>query len=126
MKSEKTISKTRNIILWIAQGLLASILIWAGFMKILLPAKLPFSWVKDHPDLVLFTGMVDFLGGIGIILPTLLGFNPKLVIFAAYGIIMLMVSASIFHISRGEAKDIGFNVFVMLMALFVSWGRIKD
>lgn len=126
MKSEKTISKTRNIILWIAQGLLATMLIWAGFMKILLPAKLPFSWVKDHPDLVLFTGMVDFLGGIGIILPTLLGLKPKLAIFAAYGIIMLMVAASIFHISRGEAKDIGFNVFVMLMALFVSWGRIKD
>ena len=126
MKSEKTISKTRNIILWITQGLLASILIWAGFMKILLPAKLPFSWVKDHPDLVLFTGMVDLLGGIGIILPTLLGLKPKLAIFAAYGILVLMVSASIFHISRGEAKDIGFNVFVMLMALFVSWGRIKD
>lgn len=118
--------KTRgaiNIILWITQGLLAATFIWAGFMKIFKPEDLPFPWIKDNTNLVLFTGMVDLLGGLGIVLPALLRIQPKLTIFAAYGIIVLMTVASVFHIARAEANDIGFNVFMALLAAFVAWGR---
>jgi uncharacterized membrane protein len=125
MTSEQKTSKTMNIILWITQGLLAATFIWAGFMKIFKPEDLPFPWVKDNTNLVLITGIVDLLGGLGILLPTLLRIQPKLTIFAAYGIIALMTAASIFHISRGEAKDIGFNIFMLLIAIFVAWGRQK-
>ena len=92
-------------------------------MKIFKPEDLPFPWVKDNTNLVLITGIVDLLGGLGIVLPTLLRNQPKLTIFAAYGIIVLMTVASVFHISRGEAKDIGFNIFMALLAVFVAWGR---
>ncbi len=30
----------------------------------------------------------------------------------------------IFHLVRGEAKDIGFNIFMLLLAIFVIWGRM--
>src|ERR1044071_2475183 len=110
MTTEQKTSKTINIILWIAQGLLAATFIWAGCMKLFKPEDLPFPWVKENPNLVLITGIVDLLGGLGIVLPTLLRVQPKLTIFAAYGIIALMSIASIFHISRGESKDIGFNI----------------
>jgi uncharacterized membrane protein YphA (DoxX/SURF4 family) len=116
-------SKIMNIILWIIQGLLATTFIWAGFMKIFKSEDLPFPWVKDNINLVLITGIVDLLGGLGIILPSLLRIQPKLTIFAAYGIIVLMTVASAFHISRNEAKDIGFNIFMALLAVFVAWGR---
>lgn len=125
MTTEKKTSKTFNIILWVAQVLLALTFVWAGFMKIFKPEELPFAWVKDNPNLVLFTGIVDLLAGIGIILPTLLRIKTELTILAAYGIIALMISASIFHISRGEAKDIDFNIFMLLVAMFVAWGRQK-
>jgi len=125
MTSEQKTSKTMNIILWITQGLLATIFIWAGFMKILKPGDLPFPWVKDNTNLVLITGIVDLLGGLGIVFPELLRIQPKLTIFAAYGIIVLMTAASVFHISRGEAKDIWFNIFMALLAVFVAWGRQK-
>jgi hypothetical protein len=114
-----------NYILWTVQGVLALTLIWAGFMKIIQPEKLPFPWVKDHPDLVFFTGFFDLLAGTGIVFPALLRIQPRLTIYAAYGIIMLMVAACIFHISRGESKDIGFNVFMIKLAVFVAWGRQK-
>jgi len=123
MTAEQKTSKTMNIVLWITQGLLAATFIWAGFMKLFKPEDLSFPWVKDNTNLVVITGIVDLLGGLGIVLPTLLRIQPKLTIFAAYGIIVLMTVASIFHVSRGEAKDIGFNIFMALLAVFVAWGR---
>ncbi|MBL7898275.1 MAG: DoxX family protein [Crocinitomicaceae bacterium] len=125
MTADQKTSKTVNIILWIAQGLLALTFIWAGFMKIVKPEDLPFPWVKENANLVLFTGVIDLLAGIGIILPTILRVKIKLTIFTAYGIIVLMIAASIFHISRGEVKDIGFNIFMLLVAVFVAWGLQK-
>lgn len=126
MTTEQKTSKTTNIILWIAQGFLATTFVWAGFMKIFKPEDLPFPWIKDNANLTLFTGVIDLIGGIGIVLPTLLRIKPKLTIFAAYGIAILMISATMFHISRGEAKDIGFNIFMLLIAIFVAWGRQRN
>ncbi len=114
-----------NTILWIVQGILAITFLWAGFMKLFKSEDLPFPWVKENANLVMITGIVDLLGGLGIVLPTLLRIQPKLTIYTAYGIVALMTIASIFHISRGEAKDIGFNIFMLLMAIFVAWGRQK-
>jgi DoxX-like family len=112
-----------NITLWFAQGLLALTLIWAGAMKLLKPSDLPWQWIKENPNLVTVTGILDLLAGIGIVLPSLLRTQPKLTVFAAYGTIALMIGASIFHISRGEASQIGFNVFVVLIAVFIAWGK---
>jgi hypothetical protein len=36
-----------------------------------------------------------------------------------------MISAAVFHISRGEASLIGMNIFFLLLAAFVAWGRSK-
>ncbi|GAB3171179.1 DoxX family protein [Telluribacter humicola] len=115
--------KTMNIVLWMAQGLIALVFIWAGLMKLFQSEQLPFPWIKDSGTLVLLTGIVDLVAGVGIVLPALLRTLPKLTIYAAYGIVVLMTAASAFHIARGEAKDIGFNIFVALLAVFVAWCR---
>jgi len=125
MAAKQKASKTINIILWITQGFLALTLFSAGFMKIFTPEGLPFTWIKDNANLVLFTGVIDLLAGIGIVLPVLFRVKTELTVFTAYGIIILMIAASIFHISRGEAKEIGFNIFILFIALFVAWGRHK-
>lgn len=119
----KKSGKVLNITIWVAQGLLSLTFIWAGFMKVFQPEALPFPWVKDNSNLVLITGIVDILAGIGIILPSLLRIRPYLTVFAAYGTIVLMIAAIVFHVSRGEVKDIGFNVFIVFLAAFVAWGR---
>lgn len=125
MATAQNRSTVMNITLWIAQTLLAALFIWAGSMKIFRPGNLPFPWIKDNPNLTIITGIVDILAGIGMTLPALLRIKPQLTIYAAYGTIVLMVAACIFHISRGEAKDIGFNIFVIVLATFVAWGRQK-
>jgi uncharacterized membrane protein YphA (DoxX/SURF4 family) len=114
-----------NIILWILQLLLAFLFIQSGIMKLFNPADLPWPWIKENPNLAKATGIIDLLGGIGLVLPPLLRIQPKFAMYAAYGILLLMISASIFHISRGEGSQIGFNVVVLLIAAFIAWGRQK-
>lgn len=121
-------SKALNVLLWISQGLIALTLIWAAYAKLLQPieetAKM-LPWALDNPKLLTFTGIIDLLGGIGIIVPAALKIQPKLSVYAAYGTIALMITASIFHISRGESSLIGLNIFFLILAMFVVWGRTK-
>src|SRR5689334_14487331 len=103
--TEARTSKTMNIILWIAQVLLATGFIWAASMKLFQPADVlaqMWPWTAEHPVLVKFTGVIDLLAGLGLILPTLLRILPGLTVLAGYGTIVLMIIVSIFHISRGE------------------------
>ncbi len=123
MTREQKILKAINIIIWIAQFILAVTLISAGAMKLLKPADLPWQWIKENTNLVKATGILDLLSGMGLLLPTLLRIQPKLTIYASYGTIALMIGAIIFHISRGEASAIGFNIFIGLAAVFIAWGR---
>ena len=112
-----------NIALWIVQILLSVTFIWAGATKLLDPAQLPWPWISENPGLVKLTAVFDLLAGIGLVLPALLRIQPKLTIYAAYGAIALMTAAIIFHVSRGEGSQTGFNIFVVLAAAFVAWGK---
>lgn len=121
-------SKTLNIAVWLCQLLLAATLVWASSMKLFKPidelAQM-WPWVADNPTLTKITGIFDLLGGLGIVLPSVLRIKPVLTIYAGYGIIALMLAASAFHISRAEASQIGFNIFVGLVAGFISWARSR-
>jgi uncharacterized membrane protein YphA (DoxX/SURF4 family) len=128
MANTHTTSKKMNIIVWIAQVILAAGFIWAASMKLFQPAdKLAamWPWTAAHRGLVKFTGILDLLAGIGLVLPALLRIQPKLTIYAAYGIVALMIAGSIFHISRGESSVIGVNIFFAIVAVFVAWARQK-
>jgi putative oxidoreductase len=128
MENQKS-SKVVNIVLWVFQGLLAAMFIMAGASKLFqtiseLANSLP--WVTEVPEgLVRFIGISELLGGLGLLLPSLLRIKPILTPVAALGLAAVMVLASIFHISRGETSVIGMNFVIMAIALFVAWGRMK-
>lgn len=126
MTSAKKKSTLLTIALWLAQGLLAVSLIWAAMMKLFQPAAqlaAMWPWTAEYPTLVKLTGVFDLLAGIGLVLPALLRIKPRLTIYAAYGTVALMVAASLFHIARGEASQIGVNIVFAALAIFISWGR---
>jgi len=125
MTSEQKPSKPMNIVLWIAQVLLAVTLIWSASMKLFKPGDLPWPWIQENPNLAKATAILDLLAGIGLVFPVLLRIQPRLTIYAAYGTIALMIGACVFHISRGEASQIGFNIFVAITSVFIAWGRHK-
>jgi putative oxidoreductase len=121
--------KTMNILLWIAQILLSTSLIWAAGVKLFQPIEqleTIWPWTGDvSRAFVRFTGVIDLLGALGVILPSLFRFKPVLAPIAAIGIVLLMIAASIFHISRGEGSQIGFNIVFAVIAAFVAYGRFK-
>ncbi len=127
MADQHNPSKTLNITLWIAQILLAATFIWAASMKLFQPIEklsAMWPWVGQVPvALVNFTGVIDLLGALGVILPALFRIRPKLTPITAVAIIILMICASVFHIVRGEASVIGVNVIFALIAAFIAWGR---
>ena len=129
MTNQQKASKGLHITLWIAQVLLAAVLIWAAGMKLFQPIEelaMMWPWTGQvSPALVKLTGIIDILGALGLILPSLLRIKPNLTPIAAIGVIALMVCASIFHIVRGEASAIGVNIFFAIVAAFIAWGRLK-
>jgi hypothetical protein len=120
-------SKSITITLWIAQIILSACFILGAAMKLFLPIEklsAMWPWTGEIPVLLVRgTGLLDLLAGIGIILPALFKIHPKIVPLTAIGTIILMFSASVFHICRGEASDIGINIFIAVLAAFVFWGR---
>ena len=119
--------KTIHFALWLAQILLAAMFIMAGAMKLFqsveaLTTALP--WVSSTPiNLVRFIGLSELLGGLGLVLPSLLRIKPVLSIWAAYGLSTVMLLAALFHGSRGEFSAIGVNLVLIAIALFIAWGR---
>lgn len=112
----------------LAQLLVAGPFVFGGITKLTTPigelVKV-MSWVGEYPFLARATGVIDILGGIGIILPALLRIQPRLTVWAAYGAMALQVCAFIFHFSRGETEVLPMNVAFFALAAFVAWGRGK-
>src|SRR5258708_19632047 len=83
-----------NIALWIAQGLLAAMFLFAGGMKLVIPIE---EMLKQMPIplpgwFLRFTGVVEVLGAIGVILPWLLRIRPALTPLAAPGLLIVMIA----------------------------------
>jgi hypothetical protein len=124
MKNPKH-SKVILIAVWIAKIILAISFIWGASLKLFLSVEklsAMWPWTAEVPVAVVkFTGIIDLLGGIGIIAPVILSLNPKITQITAFAIIALMICGSVFHICRGEASQIGINVFFAFLASFIVW-----
>lgn len=116
-----------NIALWIVQILLALAFAMAGIMKVTQPIdrlETRMEWVKDvGPRGVPLIGSLEILGAIGLILPAVTGILPWLTPVAAAGLALTMVGAMITHGRRGEYSGIRVNVVLLVLALFVVYGR---
>jgi hypothetical protein len=66
---------------------------------------------------------LEVCGAIGVVLPRLLGIAPVLTPLAAFGLVGLMIGAIVLHLRRDEPQLIVINIVLMLLALFVAWGR---
>jgi hypothetical protein len=128
MENQKQSSKAMHIILWIAQLTLAAFLLMGAVMKFMPIEKIAplMPWTGElQPVFVRLLGCIDLLGAIGLVIPALLRIKPQLAKWSAIGIIVLMMSAIAFHLLRGEARVIGFNILLVVLAIFIAWGREK-
>jgi uncharacterized membrane protein YphA (DoxX/SURF4 family) len=113
-----------NIVLWILQVLLALAFLAHGWMFLFPPPEIAVLMDASLPRwFQLFLGVAEVAAGIGLVLPGVTRILPQLVAWAADGIVIVMVSATIWHFVRGEISS-GFITMVLLaMAVFVAYQR---
>lgn len=115
-----------NIALWIVQGLLALMFIFAGMMKSFQveKAQATMPWAKDSSKgFVRFVGLSELLGGLGLILPQATDIAPILTPIAALALAFIMLLAAFYHAKRKEYSGIGMNILLLALAVFVAIGR---
>ena len=109
--------------LWIVQGMLAALFLWAGGIKLVLPLE-QLTGPVPLPGLFLrFIGVAKVLGAIGLILPGLLRIRPGLTPLAAAGLVIIMIGATAVTLAGGDVASALIPLVVGLLAAFVAYGR---
>ena len=109
--------------LWIVQGLLAAIFLFAGGIKLVLPLE-KLTGPMPLPGLLMrFIGVAEVLGAIGLILPGLLRIRPGLTPLAAAGLVIIMLGATVVTLAGGDVVAALISVVVGLLSAFVAYGR---
>ena len=116
-----------NIVLWIAQGLLAAMYLMVGVLKTFQTAKAKeqFPWAKERSDgFVRFVGISELFGGVGLILPLITGILPWLTVLAAVSLTLIQLLAVFtVHIPKKEYNVLPINIVLLALAVFVVFGR---
>jgi hypothetical protein len=116
-----------NIVLWVVQVLLALAFLGVGIIKVSQPVeklKTNMGFVEHTtPGIVKLIGVLEILGGIGLILPAATHILPWLTIAAAIGLVLTMIGAIIVHVRLNEASRMAVPVVLLLLALFIVIGR---
>jgi uncharacterized membrane protein YphA (DoxX/SURF4 family) len=111
--------------LWIVQGLLALLFLFAGSMKLILPIEVMTQQMSlPLPGLFLrFIGTAEVAGAIGLILPGLLRMRPGLSPLAACGLVIIMSGATVVTLLGGEGAAALIPLVVGLLCALVAYGR---
>ena len=109
--------------LWIVQGLLAALFLWAGGMKLVLPLEQLTGPIPLPGLFMRFIGVVEVLGAIGLILPGLLRIRPGLTPLAAAGLVIIMIGATVIGLAGGPVVLVLIPLVVGFLAAFVAYGR---
>ena len=113
-----------NIVLWIVQVLLAVAFFAHGWLFLSPPAAIVEQMNASLPRwFQLFLGVAEVLAAVGLILPGLTRIMPWLVTWAAGGIMIVTVSATAFHLARGEMSSAAITLLLLVMAAFVAYMR---
>jgi len=112
-----------HIALWIVQVLLALLFLSAGGMKLILPLDQLTGPVVLPGWFTRFIGVCEVLGGLGLILPSLLRIQPWLTPLAALGLVLIMLGAIAVTLIGGMAGAAVLSLVVGLLAASVAYGR---
>lgn len=117
-----------NKVLWVLQWVFGIYFIAIGVMHFIVPEGLPdlMGWMYELDDtLHVISGVAEILGGLGLILPAVTGIRPELTVYAALGLLVVMVGAIIWHAGRGEPMSIATNVFNAAVMGYIAYGRSR-
>jgi hypothetical protein len=122
---------TLNGVLWALQVLWGFFFAGSGFGKVLLydgtlyaqaPRAVAWYAAVSQP-LIVFVGICEVLGGVGLILPALTRVKPRLTPLAATGLAATMILAAVFHLTRGEYALMPATLVLAAGAILIAAGR---
>jgi putative oxidoreductase len=115
-----------NIVLWILQVLLAAQFLFHGWIFVAPPAEMVEAMNSFIPPWFrIFIGVAELLAAAGLILPSVTRILPWLTPLAAAGLMIVTVSASILHLSRGEIGSAVYTAVLFVLVTFVAYMRWK-
>ena len=113
-----------NRTLWVIQGLLAALFLFAGGMKLVMPIEAMQQGPVVFPGAFLrFIGVVEVLGALGLILPGLFRIRTGLTPLAAAGLVIVMAGATIITAATGPVSQAIVPFVVGVLASLVAYGR---
>jgi uncharacterized membrane protein YphA (DoxX/SURF4 family) len=115
-------------VLWIVQGLLTLVFLFAGGIKLVLPieAMTEQATVPLPGWFLRLIGLAEVLGAVGLILPGLLRIRPGLTPLAASGLVIIMIGATVITLAGFVPGGVGptlIPLVVGLLSAFVAYGR---
>ena len=113
----------RNRALWIVQGLLAALFLFAGGMKLITPVEVLSAMSPFPGEFIRFIGVCEVLGAVGLILPYALRILPGLTSLAAAGLVVIMVGATVSTLAIGGGLLALPTLLLGLLAALVAYGR---
>jgi uncharacterized membrane protein YphA (DoxX/SURF4 family) len=128
--TSKTVSGTRsralNIALWALQVLLAAAYVAHGWMMVSPPAELVTMMNEQLGEgFRLFIGVAELLAAAGLILPGITRILPWLTALAAAGLMIVMSSATVLHVLRGENGSAVSAAVLFVLVTIVAYTRWK-
>jgi hypothetical protein len=113
-----------RIALWVVQGLLAALFLFAGGFKLVTPvSELSRVAAPLSGGFLKFIGVCEVLGGLGLVLPGLFRVRLGLTPLAAAGLVVIMFGAVIVSAITHGVATAGFPFVVGLLAGVVAVGR---
>jgi hypothetical protein len=116
-------NQRKNVALWIVQGLLAALFLFAGSTKLLLPPEMLKGPVALPIGFLRFIGVAEILGAAGLILPGLFRIHRYLTPLAAQGLATIMVGATIVTLIGGAVTPALIPATVGVLAAVVALVR---
>src|SRR2546421_1816685 len=116
-----------NAFLWFIQNFLAVQYLSHGWLF----ANPPAAWAEAiaasglNPGFRQFIGIAEVLASIGLVLPGLTRILPWLTPLAAFGLAIVMASATIFHIGRNEIPNAASTVNLLVLVALTAYLRWK-
>ena len=120
-------NKKTNVLLWVIQGLLAALVLFAGSMKFIMPvAAMQQGPIKFSGTFLRFIGICEILGGLGLILPGVTKIRTGLTPLAASGLVIIMIGATVTTIITGPVGGAVVPLVAGVLAAGVVYGRFPQ
>jgi hypothetical protein len=112
-----------DVVLWIVQGVLALLFLFAGAMKLIMPIAALTQQSPMPGAFIRFIGVLEVLGALGLFVPALLRLRHELTPLAAAGLVIIMSGAVGSTLATGQIAGAAMPVAVGLLLAFVAYGR---